>query len=101
MDALQVDSGDPWNPDESVRSMIHQLCTDIIRILVPNGKLIQMSFQQPHFRRLFVTRQEWEVSNTTFGGGFGYFFYVLKKIGAGGSRDAYESGSISVSLDNR
>jgi len=40
---------------------------------------------QPHFRRRFFEAPEftWSVEYSTFGDGFHYFFYTLKKVNYG------------------
>uniref|UniRef100_A0A0E0F6I9 Methyltransferase domain-containing protein n=1 Tax=Oryza meridionalis TaxID=40149 RepID=A0A0E0F6I9_9ORYZ len=56
MDVLFVDSGDPWNPNPT-------------------------TVDNPHFRRRFFEAPgfTWSVEWSTFGDGFHYFFYILKK----------------------
>jgi len=83
MDALVVDEGDPWNPKQSVRDEVRTMMQQISRVLKPAGKLLQISFQQPHFRRAYVAKDEygWGFEVQTFGDGLGYFFYVMRKNG--------------------
>ncbi|XP_042377490.1 EEF1A lysine methyltransferase 4-like isoform X2 [Zingiber officinale] len=56
MDVLFVNSGDPWNPHPE-------------------------TINKPHFRRPLFERAgfTWSVEWKTFGEGFHYFFYILKK----------------------
>jgi hypothetical protein len=55
MDALVTDEKDPWNPDESVIKTTRKMCTEVFRLLSPNGgAFVQVSFSQPHFRRLYL-----------------------------------------------
>ncbi|XP_058069154.1 uncharacterized protein LOC131218562 isoform X2 [Magnolia sinica] len=56
MDVLFVDSGDPWNPKPA-------------------------TVNKPHFRRPLFEAPEftWSFEWSTFGDGFHYFFYTLKK----------------------
>ncbi|KAK9691137.1 hypothetical protein RND81_09G178200 [Saponaria officinalis] len=81
MDVLFVDSGDPWNPQaETVRKVMAML-HGIHRVLKPDGIFISISFGQPHFRRPIFEAPDftWSMKWNTFGDGFHYFFYTLKK----------------------
>jgi hypothetical protein len=52
------------------------------RVLVPEGKYVQISFGQPHFRKRNYFANDkygWTVTDQTFGAGFGYFLYTMKK----------------------
>lgn len=78
MDALVTDEGDPWNPSNSALQstsrmvsarynslVFYQFLTgicgiwymqmsEVYRVLKPEGKFVQMSFQQPHFRSKYL-----------------------------------------------
>eukprot|EP01038_Epipyxis_sp_PR26KG_P006013 gene6013-8283_t len=55
MDAIMVDEGDVWDPNESTINMTHKMCQSIQRVLKKkNGKYIQISFAQPHFRTKYL-----------------------------------------------
>ena len=85
MDALCVDEGDVWDPQESCRRDVHQTCRAIHRVLKRDGLFIQISFAQPHFRRRYLERPQhygWSFAVHTFGTGFGYFFYTMRKDAA-------------------
>lgn len=81
MDVLFVDSGDPWNPIPVTISKVKAMLRGIHRVLKPDGLFISISFGQPHFRRpLFEDPGfTWSMEYNTFGDGFHYFFYTLKK----------------------
>lgn len=81
MDVLFVDSGDPWNPKADTVSKVMAMLQGIHRVLKPDGIYISISFGQPHFRRpLFEAPNfTWSMKWSTFGDGFHYFFYTLKK----------------------
>eukprot|EP01018_Ginkgo_biloba_P032051 Gb_17789 [translate_table: standard] len=81
MDVLLVDSGDPWNPNPETVSKVNAMLTGVHRVLTPEGVFISISFGQPHFRRpLFEAAGfTWSMEWSTFGDGFHYFFYTLKK----------------------
>ncbi|XP_057550395.1 uncharacterized protein LOC130828427 [Amaranthus tricolor] len=81
MDVLFVDSGDPWKPKAETVKKVKAMLQGIHRVLKPDGVFISISFGQPHFRRpLFETLDfTWSMKWSTFGDGFHYFFYTLKK----------------------
>ncbi|XP_057851602.1 uncharacterized protein LOC131061789 [Cryptomeria japonica] len=81
MDVLLVDSGDPWNPKPETVNKVNAMLRGVHRVLRPEGIFISISFGQPHFRRpLFETSEfTWSMQWSTFGDGFHYFFYTLKK----------------------
>lgn len=51
MDALVVDKGDPWAPAAETTQRSHRMCSEIWRVLAPGGVFVQLSFEQPHFRK--------------------------------------------------
>ncbi|XP_042383559.1 EEF1A lysine methyltransferase 4-like [Zingiber officinale] len=81
MDVLFVNSGDPWNPHPETINKVMKMLEDVHSVLKPEGIFISISFGQPHFRRpLFEGASfTWSVEWKTFGEGFHYFFYILKK----------------------
>ncbi|XP_021741562.1 methyltransferase-like protein 13 [Chenopodium quinoa] len=81
MDVLFVDSGDSWNPKAETISKVMAMPQGIHRVLKPNGIYISISFGQPHFRRPLFEAPDftWSMKWSTFGDGFHYFFYTLKK----------------------
>ncbi|KAK8447839.1 hypothetical protein SEVIR_8G164400v4 [Setaria viridis] len=81
MDVLFVDSGDPWNPNPTTVKNVMKMLECIHRVLKPEGIFVSITFGQPHFRRRFFEAPEftWSVEYSTFGDGFHYFFYTLKK----------------------
>jgi hypothetical protein len=54
MDALMTQEGDVWNPEDSVVEKARSMCRHISRILKPGGYHLQISFQQPHFRKKYL-----------------------------------------------
>uniref|UniRef100_A0A803LDW8 Methyltransferase domain-containing protein n=1 Tax=Chenopodium quinoa TaxID=63459 RepID=A0A803LDW8_CHEQI len=81
MDVLFVDNGDPWNPKAETISKVMAMLQGIHRVLKPNGIYISISFGQSHFRRPLFEAPDftWSMKWSTFGDGFHYFFYTLKK----------------------
>ncbi|KAL8096999.1 uncharacterized protein LOC141684418 [Apium graveolens] len=81
MDVLFVDSGDPWNPRPETISKVMEMLKGVHRVLKPDGVFISITFGQPHFRRPIFGAPEfnWSMEWSTFGDGFHYFFYTLKK----------------------
>ncbi len=54
MDALLVDEGDVWDPEEDVVETIDKTCLGMSRILRNDGIFIQITFAQPHFRTKYL-----------------------------------------------
>ena len=55
MDALVVDEVDVWDPAEEVVRVVHNMCSEVRRVLKKdNGKFILISFAQPHFRTKYL-----------------------------------------------
>ncbi|PWA91036.1 S-adenosyl-L-methionine-dependent methyltransferases superfamily protein [Artemisia annua] len=81
MDVLFVDSGDPWNPRLEAVNKAMAMLQGVHRVLKPNGIFISIAFGQPHFRRPLFNAPEftWSIEYSTFGDGFHYFFYILRK----------------------
>ncbi|KAJ4716448.1 methyltransferase-like protein 13 [Melia azedarach] len=81
MEVLFVNSGDPWNPRPETVSKVMAMLEGVHRVLKPDGIFLSISFGQPHFRRpIFNAPQfSWSVEWITFGDGFHYFFYILRK----------------------
>ncbi|PIA55592.1 hypothetical protein AQUCO_00700120v1 [Aquilegia coerulea] len=81
MDVLFVDSGDPWNPRAETVNKVTTMLKEVHRVLKQDGIFISISFGQPHFRRPLFESPEftWSIEWSTFGDGFHYFFYILKK----------------------
>ncbi|KYK69126.1 hypothetical protein TGPRC2_221818 [Toxoplasma gondii TgCatPRC2] len=51
MDALMTEEGSVWEPRISVRQAADGYLAGVGRCLKPGGLFIQITFQQPHFRR--------------------------------------------------
>ena len=100
MDALVAPEGDVWNPEKSVIRKARAMCRQISRVLKPGGYHLQLSFQQPHFRKKYLLgwheapddlisfddksgEFEWSFRFETIGGeggSFQVFFYIMKKF---------------------
>ncbi|WOK92241.1 hypothetical protein Cni_G00932 [Canna indica] len=101
MDVLFVDSGDPWRPRPATVNKVMKMLEGVHKVLKPEGIFISISFGQPHFRRpLFESPGfTWSMEWNTFGEGFHYFFYILKKgkrISESDYSNEYKNGSWSV-----
>ncbi|RVW48426.1 Endothelin-converting enzyme 2 [Vitis vinifera] len=105
MDVLFVDSGDPWNPLPETVSKAMATLQGVHRVLKPDGVFISISFGQPHFRRPLFEAPDftWSFEWSTFGDGFHYFFYLLKKgrrtSNGGGPSQRIEMPSMSLFQD--
>ena len=54
MDALLVDEGDVWDPEESTISLVDKMCAGISQVLKPGGLFLQITFAQTHFRTKYL-----------------------------------------------
>mmetsp|Transcript_20150 Transcript_20150/g.64900 ORF Transcript_20150/g.64900 Transcript_20150/m.64900 type:complete len:215 (-) Transcript_20150:45-689(-) len=81
MDALLTDEGDPWNPTQRTKDAVASLCREARAVLRPRGTLVQISFQQPHFRKRLMTDDLVLDDLKHVDKGLGYFMYVWRKEG--------------------
>ena len=51
IDALTVDPGDKWDPDEPTRTAVNAVVTGVAALLAPAGVFVSISFEQKQFRR--------------------------------------------------
>jgi ubiquinone/menaquinone biosynthesis C-methylase UbiE len=82
MDALLVTQKDPWHPEDELKTEVGKYLDCVSRVLSPNGMYLQISFGQPHFRKMFLqdsNKYGWEFTYKTFGDGLGYFLYIMHK----------------------
>lgn len=54
MDALLVDEGDVWDPEEDTITIVDKMCEGISRVLKPSGLFLQITFAQTHFRTKYL-----------------------------------------------
>ena len=54
MDALMVSEVDVWDPEEDTIVTTDRMCQCVTRVLTQNGRFIQLSFAQPHFRTKYL-----------------------------------------------
>ncbi|KAM7474963.1 hypothetical protein LguiB_022206 [Lonicera macranthoides] len=101
-DVLFVDSGDPWNPRPETVDKVMAVLQGVHRVLKPDGIFISITFGQPHFRRpiFYAPEFTWSVEWNTFGDGFHYFFYILRKgrRSAESSEDSEKTEIPTISL---
>eukprot|EP01039_Chlorochromonas_danica_P000712 gene712-774_t len=104
MDALVVDEGDVWEPEQNVVEIVDTMCLTTTRVLKKDGLFLQISFAQPHFRTKYLMglwaekkesspyqkysglaeRYGWSLSHEvveTEGGCLNSFLYIMKKTG--------------------
>mmetsp|Transcript_10667 Transcript_10667/g.14770 ORF Transcript_10667/g.14770 Transcript_10667/m.14770 type:complete len:87 (+) Transcript_10667:2-262(+) len=80
MDAVVTDAGDPWDPNKETRQAICTFAREVAACLREDGKLIQISFQQPHFRKRLMDTPYLELDYVSdIDCGLGYYFYVYRK----------------------
>ena len=51
VDALTVDPGDMWDPNEATRRVVDATLQGVAHVLRPGGVFFSYTFNQPHFRR--------------------------------------------------
>ena len=76
MDALTTAEGSPWQPNEATRAAVHTLLSSTSTLLTDDGRYIQISFTQPHFRHRYLKRRayQWAVRTTRVGDGLAAVF---------------------------
>lgn len=81
LDAMLVEEKDPWKVSPDTARLIHQVLSEVSRVLKPGGRFLSITFGQPHFRKRLYARQcyGWSVRHYSYGHGFHYFLYVLTK----------------------
>src|SRR5690348_16387845 len=82
MDALLVTRQDHWDPEHELLEESEKYLNGVSKVLKHGGVYLQISFDQPHFRKLFLNHPQkfnWSFSWVQFGGGLGYFLYVMRK----------------------
>ncbi len=69
-----------WNPSEKVVHDVTSMLKGVDGILKEGGKMIYITFGQPHFRKKYLEAVEgWEVETRTLGDMFHYFVYIATK----------------------
>ncbi|EIE27069.1 S-adenosyl-L-methionine-dependent methyltransferase [Coccomyxa subellipsoidea C-169] len=81
MDVLFVDNDSPWSPRPEVCARVHRMLAETHRVLAKDGVFLSVTFAQPHFRRPFLQapQYDWGRDVATFGEGFHYFVYGMRK----------------------
>ncbi|KAK9429924.1 S-adenosyl-L-methionine-dependent methyltransferase [Lipomyces doorenjongii] len=82
LDALLSYSGSVWDIPKHIQESAGKYMDEVDRILKLNGRLLYISYRQPHFARPIIERPYWRVKKETLsdpGGSFDYFGYVLQK----------------------
>lgn len=99
MDALLVDEGDVWNPRPQCLRDADRALSEFSRVLRPGGKLVQVTFAQPHFRRKYLDKPtyNWDIlQHETVAEGLGYFFYTcVKREGVQRQPESEESAALA------
>ena len=73
-----------WDPPDDVRENIERYLGEVVRVLVPGGTFLYITYRQPHFLKPLLARKDWNLSVETLPdrqrGVFEYFAYVMKKF---------------------
>ncbi|GAA5858598.1 hypothetical protein JCM8547_001382 [Rhodosporidiobolus lusitaniae] len=82
LDALMTTKGlDPWNPPPEMVANVKGEIDEVVRVLKDGGRMLYLTFGQPHFRKQHLQRPGWVVDVLEVGDGFSYYFYVLRREG--------------------
>ena len=72
-----------WDPPDDVRENVERYLQEVVRVLVPGGTFMYITFRQPHFLKPLLARGDWnltiEILPDREGGVFEYFAYLMKK----------------------
>ena len=82
MDVVLTDLKDPWNPSDEIKDRAHKTLSECSRVLINNGVFVQISFDQPHFRKKYLLREEYkwaDFNQKNIDKGLGYFMYIMNK----------------------
>lgn len=83
LDVLFVENDSSWNPRPEVQENVHRMLEETHRVLKDGGVFVSITFMQPHFRKPFLTAEQytWSCDVSSYGGGHSleYFVYVMKK----------------------
>jgi hypothetical protein len=63
MDALVVDEGDVWDPNDATIESVHAMCQSVTQVLrneSDKNVFLQISFAQPHFRTKYLMGNRWK-----------------------------------------
>jgi hypothetical protein len=99
LDVFELDRGDPWRPAAAAVQRFTGVLESIHRCLTADGKLLSLTFAQPHFRRRYLQQSQfdWSVDVVPFGTSFHYFAYFCKR----GRRRAADVVRFYVALSHR
>jgi SAM-dependent methyltransferase len=107
IDKATMDSmfhGSMWDPPDDVRTNIDSYLSEVVRVLVPGGIFLYITYRQPHFIKPLLARElAWDLKVETLpdrpgGGVFEYFAYVMKKHGT--SEGSLRSSGSQASLNS-
>lgn len=82
MDALMAEGkgSSVWSPSPTVVANVREMLKGVDALLKPGGRMIYITFGQPHFRKPWLEEvQGWHVTVSTLGDMFHYFVYVCTK----------------------
>lgn len=97
LDVLFAENDSPWDPIPEVLENLRKTLDEADRVLQDRGKLLSITFAQPHFRKplLMNRKYPWSCDVSTFGGeaSFEYFVYTMRK---GERREEQDDGSLKL-----
>ncbi|XP_048203204.1 endothelin-converting enzyme 2 isoform X1 [Perognathus longimembris pacificus] len=83
LDALLAGERDPWAVSPEGVHTVDQVLREVSRVLAPGGRFISLTSAGPHFRTRHYAqaRYGWSLRHATYGSGFHFHFYVMRKGG--------------------
>nr|XP_056705970.1 EEF1A lysine methyltransferase 4 [Euleptes europaea] len=81
LDSMMVGETDPWHVSQEARTLLDRVLAEVSRVLKPRGRFVSITFAQPHFRKRHYAQPAygWSTRHVTYGSGFHYFLYIMRK----------------------
>ncbi|KAJ1547287.1 hypothetical protein HK096_003585 [Nowakowskiella sp. JEL0078] len=72
---------DPWDPSAESLELARKYLTQVVKAIRPGGKFIHITWDQPHFRKMFLLSDLVKFERSySVGDGFEYFIYVCSVL---------------------
>lgn len=94
MDALLCYKGSPWDPPQDVVEACAKEVREAIRVLVPDGVFLMLSFRPSHFLKPRLKSDQWQDDPVIQQFGDFYSFVVARKKSATDATSIQNTGTI-------